>query len=357
MKRAAFVLALLLAFTRLSTAQVSVGGTIEGIVVDQQGGVLPGVTVTAQGVDATQTFPTDLDGRFRFRNLAPGPYKVSATLQGFQTSVHENVVVVVGGTVDLAVQLKVGTVTETVTVTGESPIVDPRATGTSTNFTASELNLIPTSRDPWALLRTVPGVMVDRVNIAGNETGQQSNFQAKGTRPADAVWTMDGVVITDMAAIGASPTYFNYSNFEEIQVSTTGQDVRQPTGGVGLNFIVKRGTNQFKGGGQAFSTGEDLEASNVPDELAARTPPITSETADHNKQISDYGFELGGPILKDRAWFYGSWSNQDIRLVRSAGNLIDKTILKTTNVKGNWQISSRNMFNVLWFLGAKEKHG
>jgi hypothetical protein len=72
------------------------------------------------------------------------------------------------------------------------------------------------------VLRTIPGVVVDRVNIAGNETGQQSNFQSKATRPQDAVWTMDGVIVTDMAAIGSSPTYFNYDNFEEVRVSTAG---------------------------------------------------------------------------------------------------------------------------------------
>ena len=138
--------------------------------------------------------------------------------------------------------MKVATVQETITVTGESPIVDRKAMGTATNFTQAELDKIPTSRDPWALLRTVPGVMVDRVNIAGNETGQQSQFQSKGTRPADAVWTLDGVVVTDMAAIGSSPAYFNYDNFEEIQISTAGQDIKQPTGGVGMNFVVKRGT-------------------------------------------------------------------------------------------------------------------
>jgi hypothetical protein len=81
----------------------------------------------------------------------------------------------------------------------------------------------------------VPGVLVDRVNIGGNETGQQSNFVSKGTRPQDAVWTIDGVVVTDMAATGASPSYFNYDNFEEIQVATAGQDIKQPTRGMGLN--------------------------------------------------------------------------------------------------------------------------
>ncbi|MGH9330107.1 MAG: TonB-dependent receptor plug domain-containing protein, partial [Vicinamibacterales bacterium] len=246
-------------------------------------------------------------------------------------------------------------VQETITVTGDSPIVDAKATGTSTNFTQAELEKVPTSRDPWALLRTVPGVMVDRVNIAGNETGQQSNFQSKGTRPADAVWTMDGVVITDMAAIGASPTYFNYDNFEEIQISTSGQDIRQQTGGVGLNFVVKRGTNQFKGLARGFYTNDALEGSNVPDEMAALG--VTSETSDHNEQISDYGFELGGPIVKERAWIYGSFSTQDIRLVRSAGNVIDRTILDTWNVKGNVQATSKDMVSVLWFLGAKEKSG
>src|SRR4029450_1295167 len=165
------------------------------------------------------------------------------------------------------IELKVAPVAETVTVLGVSPIVDTRASGTATNFTASELNAIPTSRDPWALLRTVPGVMVDRVNIAGNETGQQSNFQSKGTRPQDAVWTMDGVVVTDMAAIGASPTYFNYDNFEEVRVSTAGQDLKQPTGGVGLNLVIKRGTNQFRGNARGYFTHDSLEGSNVPDEL------------------------------------------------------------------------------------------
>src|SRR5262249_51833909 len=94
---------------------------------------------------------------------------------------------------------------------------------------------------------------------------------------------------------------------------------------------------------------------NVPDER--KTLGVTPETADHNKQISDYGFDVGGPIIKDHAWFYGSYSIQDIRLVRSAGAVIDKTTLKTTTTKGNWQATKKDMVSVLWFLGAKEKHG
>src|SRR5687767_3911172 len=84
---------------------------------------------------------------------------------------------------------------------------------------------------------------------------------------------------------------------------------------------------------------------------------LTCASSDHNDQISEYGFDAGGPIFKDKAWVWGSWVNQDIRLVRSAGgfNIIDRTILKTVNVKGNWQATKADMVSVLWFLGAKEK--
>ena len=116
-------------------------------------------------------------------------------------------------------------------------------------------------------MRSVPGVLVDRVNIGGNETGQQSNFASKGTRPQDAVWTIDGVDITDMTLTGSSPTYFNYDNFEEIQVSTAGQDITQPTGGIGLNLVVKRGTNPFHGGVRGYFDNDAMQSSNVPAEL------------------------------------------------------------------------------------------
>jgi hypothetical protein len=354
MKRLFMAAALVLITASVALAQIA-GGSITGTVMDEQGGVLPGVTVTIAGSDRTTSAVTDEAGKFRFLNLAPGTYKVTAALTGFSTIVREGVEVRVGANAELPFNLKVATVEETITVTGESPIVDTRATGTATNFTQAELEKVPTSRDPWALLRTVPGVLVDRVNVGGNETGQQSSFQSKGTRPQDAVWTMDGVEITDMAAVGASPTYFNYDNFEEIQIATAGQDIRQRTGGVGLNFVVKRGTNSFSGGARGYFTNDSLQSENVPDEL--RAVGVTHATSDHNDQISEYGFELGGPILRDKAWFYGSYSQQDVRLVRRSGNLIDRTILKNPNVKLNWQAGRNDMVSFLFFNGDKIKNG
>ncbi len=330
------------------------GGALSGVVVDQTGGVLPGATAELSGPDATRTIVTDAAGEFRFLDVAPGLYRVHVTLQGFRGFERDNLTVEVGRNIALHVELTVNPITDVVTVTAPSPMVDARQTGTATNITENELVKIPTSRDPFALMRTVPGVLVDRVNIGGNETGQQSNFVVKGTRPQDAVWTLDGVVVTDMTLAGASPTYFNFDNFQEIQVSTSGQDITQPTGGLGMNFVVKRGTNMLHGAFRGYFGNDGMQASNVPAELAALG--VTDATADHVKQISDYGFELGGPIVSDRAWFYGSFSNQDIRLVyRTAPTVVDRTELNNPNIKVNWQATKKDLFSFLYFDGYKTK--
>jgi hypothetical protein len=295
---------------------------------------------------------TDDAGKFRFLSLPPGFYSVTAALPGFTTVVRDRVEVRVGQTVDLPMELRIAAVTETITVTGESPIVDARQMGTATNFTQDELSKIPNSRDPWALLRTVPGVVMDRVNIAGNETGQQSSFVGRGARTADGTGRS---TVSDHrhGCDRRVPTYFDYDAFEEIQVSTGGNDIRQRTGGIGLNFVVKRGTNQFQGSAKGYFTGDALEGCNVPDELTNRG--LDCDSSDHNDQISEYGFDAGGPLVRNRLWVWGSWVKQDIRLVRSAGNLLDRTVLKTSNLKGNWQATGKDMVSVLWFLGAKEK--
>lgn len=258
MKRMLYALAIALAVAVPVSAQLQ-SGTIEGTARDERGAVLPGVTITLTSSDRTQTFVTQSDGQFRFLNLAPGRYTVMAELAGFTRVIREGIQVVVGATFDVPIAMTVASLQETVTVSGQTPVVDTRATGTATNFTQDELARIPTSRDPWALLRTVPGVVMDRVNIAGNETGQQSNFNSKGASRNDSVWTLDGVVVTDMSAIGASPTYFDFDAFDEIQISTAGQDLKQPTGGAGLNFVVKRGTIAFRGSAKGYFTNDSLE--------------------------------------------------------------------------------------------------
>ncbi len=352
MNRWILLCAVVIATVAPAFAQVQ-GGSISGGVKDEQGGVLPGTTVTVKGVDATLTTTTNAAGQYRFLELAPGPYKVTVELASFATMTRD-VIVAVGRTVDLPVTLKLSTLGETIDVTAASPIVDPKVTGTAINFTRDELQNIPTSRDPFALMRTAPGVLLDQVNIGGNETGQQPNVLGKGSRQQDTTWAIDGVEITDMGAPGQAATYFNFDSFEELQVSTAGHDVRSRTGGVGINLITKRGTNQFHGGARGYFSNDSLEASNVPDELKAT---VTPQTADHTDQTSDYGFEFGGPLVRDKAWFYGSLSQQDIGIFKRTTNAIDSTALKNPQVKVNWQATSKDMVNFLFFNGYKLKDG
>ena len=254
-------------------------------------------------------------------------------------------------------QLKVATVAETVTVSGASPIVDTNATGTATNFTADELTKIPTSRDPFALMRAVPGVLVDRVNIGGNETGQQSNFASKGTRPQDAVWTLDGIDITDMAATGASPTLFQLRQLR----GNPGVDRRpatssQPTGGIGLNLVVKRGTNQFQRRRARLlrqRTDGVVQRSGRAEGRRVTARHLRSQQADLRLRRSS----SAGRSSSNKAWFYGSYSLQDVRLVRRAGALVDRTQLKNPNVKLNWQATKKDMLSFLYFDGFKIKDG
>src|SRR5262245_2709653 len=341
-------LAFALALVPSAFAQLA-GGNIYGTVTDEQGAVLPGATVTLSG-PFTRTTTAGADGGFRFLNVEAGRYTLTAALSGFAT-VKRDVVATTGQNVTLSFSMKVAGQQETITVSAETPVVDTKRVGTATTLTKEELTQIPNSRDPWAVLRTVPGVVVDRVNIAGNESGQQSNFNAKGASSDDVMWVIDGVQVDDMAAAGATPTYFDYDAFEEMAVTTGGNDVSVQTGSIGLNFTLKRGTNQFTGSVRGYLTHDDLQSSNIKGTALENDPRLGgSDKADHIQQIADYGLDLGGPIMKDKLFFYGSYGKQDIRLLRT-NQTSDKTILETFSGKVNWQLDKDTMVSGLFFNG------
>src|SRR6266487_4235511 len=164
--------AVLLGTTLPAVAQTR-GSRFNGIDHGQQHAFVTGADVSVRGSDATFRFTTEVDGAFRFLNLEPGTYTITATLSGFRSAVRD-VVVAVGRNVDAPMELRVAPIIESVTVSAPAPILDATATGTATTFSSDELAKIPTSRDPFSLVRSVPGVLLDRVNVGGNETGQRS---------------------------------------------------------------------------------------------------------------------------------------------------------------------------------------
>jgi hypothetical protein len=352
-------LGLVLALAGVASAQIA-GGNVYGTVTDQQGAVMPGVSVTLVGETGTRSATSGTDGTFRFLGVERGDYTLTVSISGFASAVRK-IRVTTGENVELAFSLKVSSVAETVEVTGETPLVDTKRRGTSTTMTAEELKQVPNARDPWAVLQAVPGVLVDRVNIAGSENGQQANNSGKGSATADRMWNLDGIVITDMSATGASPTYFDFDAFQEIAVTTGGSDLTAQSGGIGINLTTKRGTNSFHGGGRFMLAHDDVSFSNLPSSLDNDPRLVNADgsrrdKADHIQQITDYGFDLGGPILKDKLWFYGTYGKQDIRLVRLNGTP-DKTLLPSYNFKLNWQPGAQTMVSAFYFTGNKQKFG
>src|SRR5204863_3779651 len=119
-------------------------------------------------------------------------------------------------------------------------------------------------------MQTVPTIYVDRVNVGGSESGQQSNYIGKGSGTGDNTWSIDGVPITDMGALGSTPTYYDFDMFQEMSVTTGGADAQNPTPGVQLNMVLKKGSNTPHGNARYYFENQKLQSTNIPSDLAPR---------------------------------------------------------------------------------------
>ncbi|HET7710787.1 MAG TPA: carboxypeptidase regulatory-like domain-containing protein, partial [Thermoanaerobaculia bacterium] len=352
-RAATWAVALLVSvFAVAAYAQVPTGN-IYGRVQARDGSPLPGVTISLSGVGAPRTSVSDANGNFRFLALDPGIYALKAELAGYGTATRAGMSVSIGQNADVTMTLN-PSVAESITVTAEAPLLDVRRTGTGATVTKIELEKVPTGRDPWVILQQAPGVQMDRINVGGSESGQQSGYTAKGSSGSQATWNVDGVNITDVGALGSSPTYYDFDAFEEMQVTTGGSDPRIQTPGVQLNMVTKRGTNDLKGSARFLNTSGDLQAdpkipSEATDARDVRTGAGYLARTNEINKVDDYGAEIGGPIIRDRLWLWGAYSRQQINLFTAQRTeqltdfpdpFRDNTTLKTLNAKLNWQVLS-----------------
>lgn len=345
--------ALLLLSAAPASAQTLFQGRIDVGAVDAQGGVLPGVTIEITG-PTTQSLVTDDQGEAHFLNLPPGTYSVTANLQGFRTYTNSRVVVTAGTGVPLRITMQVSGVAETVQVSAESPVVDPGRPTVTTSISYDELQRIPSSRDPWVVLQTVPGIVVDRVNVGGAESGQQSNYLAKGALVADNTWNIDGIPITDLAATGSSPTYYAFDMFQEMSVTTGGASATNPTAGAQLNMQLKGGANRPAGAAHYIAARESWQSTNLPDELANLAGP--SGKGNRMKEFDDVGFDVGGPLVRNRWWAWGAYGRADGTLFTLTGDP-DRTKLENVAFKSSGQLTDRIRPEFLFFRGNKVKNG
>jgi hypothetical protein len=345
------LLAIALAVPAFGQYGSSTGG-IQGRVTDEQGGVLPGVQVTLKGPGAPSTVYTDARGEFRASNLDAGVYTLTLSLSGFQNVVRDNVTVNIGRNTELTIPMGLTRVEAAVTVSSEAPLLETKRVMTSAIVSQQELKSIPSARDPWVVLQSAPGVSIDRINVAGSESGQQSNFSAHGS--AAGTFTVDGVNLTDMSALGSSAAYYDFDMFQEMQVITGGGDASISGAGAHLNMVTKRGTNDVHGSARVFGVDSRFQSNNIPEEALHQATPVAS--GNHIQSLQDYGAEAGGPVWRDHLWLWGAYGRDQINLVTALG-ASDKTTLENLNAKLNWQIVPSNAANGWWMHSDKLKFG
>jgi len=361
MKKFLVVLSLLLLAVSVS-AQVRTGN-IYGKVTDTEGNPLPGVSVSLRGSQmAAMTTVSGETGIYRFVSVGPrSDYEISAELTGFKKETRTGIIVTVGANVEINLTMQVGTIEEQVTVVAQTPVVDVKKTTVGQNIDKEAMQSLPSARDPWVVMQMAPSIMLDRENVGGNESGQQSGFVAKGdatggmgrNQGANNIWSVDGIDITDPAALGGSALYYDFDMFEELNVTTGGAaDVTVQTGGVALNMVTRRGGNRMSLAGRFYLTDNYFQADNLTPELIAQGVARTNKI----EQIKDFGFNAGGPIIKDKLWWWGAYGVQDIFVYTITGNK-DQSLLNNYNIKFNAQILANNRFEALVTSGAKEKLG
>ena len=362
MKKSFIVLSLLL-FAVTLTAQVRTG-TIYGKVTDTEGNPLPGVsiTLTSPQIGALTTV-TGATGVYRFISLSPNNYyEIKAELTGFKKAAQTGVIVQIGSNAEINLIMEVGTLEEQVTVVAKTPVIDTKKTTVGQNVDKEMMQSLPSARDPWVVIQLAPSIMMDRENVGGNESGQQSAFLTKGDNTgarysgndgANNLWAVDGIDVTDPSALGGSAGYYDFDMFEELQIQTGGAaDVTIQTGGVALNMVSRRGGNKMSLAGRFYLTDNFFQADNLTDELKARGIVRTNKI----QQIKDFGFNAGGPIIKDKLWWWGAYGVQDIFVFTLTGAK-DQSLLNNYNLKLNAQILPNNRFEFLLTSGAKEKYG
>jgi Carboxypeptidase regulatory-like domain len=301
-------LVMCLLLSRAASAQQATASGIAGVVKDSSGAVLPGVTVEASSpalIEKSRSVVTDAEGRYNVVDLRPGSYVVTFALAGFSTFRRDGIELLSGFTATVNADMKVGAVAETITVTGASPLVDTRNARKQTVVSSDLLNALPSSvKNMNNLVTLTPGFKGNEgFDVTGGYTGQVGGtYHGKGGTNV----AFDGMGIQHSQ--GNQGYNQNQETVQETVLSTSGISADNGSDGVQINLVPKEGGNSFRGGATGLYSGKSLQSDNTNAELTARGLTVANV-----RYVFDSGFTLGGPIKKDRLWFFHSfreWGNE-----------------------------------------------
>ena len=335
-------------------------GRLTGTVSDAQGALLPGVTVTATSPSliGSQVAVTEGDGKFLFPALPSGTYALTFALPGFKQVKREDIVLTLGRTLTVDMQLQVASVQETVTVRGESPIVDRTTTAVGNEFSAEKLAAVPSATDLWAALGQAPGVRMLGFDVGGSHKSQQVGYESFGIRNQNRVVT-DNVDTTE--GTGGAGFYQDFFAHEEIAVSAAGGDVAMNTPGSALISTIKSGGNTFKSLLHYSYEGERFVGRNLDDENSSR-----GDTGQPNIIFYETHLDVGGPVMRDKAWFYVAYNRFKIDKIISGVpkfSVIEGEQLQTTDLgifnnfttKGTYRMTQKDTVIGYYQWGEKVK--
>src|SRR5262245_9754275 len=357
-RRAAGVAMLLALLPAVAAAQ----STIAGVVKDTSGAVLPGVTIEAASpvlIEKTRTVTTDGDGRYSIVDLRPGTYDITFTLTGFSTFKREGVIVPSNVTVPINADLKVGSLEETVTVSGQSPVVDVQNVSKVQVLTRELMDTIPTARNMQAIGALVPGVRLNIPDVGGAQQTEQTYMATHGNSALHNTILLDGMPAQTNLADGAVQNYIDNALIAESVYQTSAISAESSGGGVRLNLIPKDGGNQIHGSGFFGGSADDwgLQADNIDDYLRGRGL-ASGARIDY---LNDYNFSMGGPVLKDKLWYFGSVRHQGTYIqvpntfMSNGDPGVEDAWIDSFVLRGTWQATPRNKLAVTYQRNYKWK--
>src|SRR5438552_3032970 len=302
LKALGFVLGVLLLAPTAAWAQ----GTITGVVKDASGGVLPGVTVDATGpaLLAPRSVETDSNGAYRIIDLPPGTYAVTFSLSGFTKVVRDGLELIGTTVLTIPIEMRVGAVAETITVTGETPVVDVQTAKRETVLRGDVIENLPGTHAYGAILNAIPGVTVDNNGLANTPT--MTFFTARGGSTNEGRMTINGMVVAaSFNGGGVSSLAYDANNVEEVSVVVSGGMGDTDVGGPVMNLVPRTGGNKFAGQMFYQTAGSWSRGDNLDDQLRNLQTPITLGPGIIGSY--DVNPSFGGPIKKDKLWFWGAF--------------------------------------------------
>jgi hypothetical protein len=303
--KAFWILAAALLLPSLASAQ----GTLTGTVRDTSGGVLPGVTVEASSpalIEKVRTAVTDSSGQYRITSLNPGTYTLTFRLTGFNIYRREGIEISGTATLTIPADLRVGALEETITVTGETPVVDVQTTQRETVLSSEVVNTMPGNRSVGTLLNAIPGLNVNDGALAASPT--MTFFAARGGPINEGRMAINGMTIAAPFNGGGVSTYILDSfNVDEVVVSVAGGLGESDIGGPMMNLVPRSGGNNFRGSAFINNAGDWSRGNNLNAELKAPPPGPNLQETPGIINSYDASVSYGGPIARDRLWFFGSY--------------------------------------------------